>query len=552
MSSDVKTIWVNNLKKPASFETDFENKGANITRLVEDPEIKKRIEFDEISLPEEDHVPNLDRSYPVYTVLGSDYPIIRINDALIAKADIQSMTISSVGFIPTISLTLNFKSTEFINRHIPKDGDMISTYIQVNTKALNYLRNDFIVTSCSSSIKGSQYNKVHLEGKMFIPKMDSIQTAFGVIGTSKDVFKEIAKKYGLGFAYNDEDDTNDYMNWICCRQSIADFMQDVIRHTWKDGKDFYKVWIDFYYNICFVNMNKFLLSTESTEDQLDYTFRTLVTNFFETQLDYTTEETQKIIKIFSNEDSFRDSPFYIKKWSPVNNSNVISFNYGYKSDSYAFIHNQFVYENDSENCFNVSENFPNYDETKLNDHIILRGRGKWIEGQQPPDDLKRVNYDYVNEYVDANWCGVEYVMGEEDSRNDDNTQWSGNVHPNYPHAPYHNMINNKELDKMYIEIECPGLCLQVMRGEKIPVYIIYPTVVDSAINRATKNQDVDSKTNKFYSGFYIVDSISYTYKDRKDAFSNFSTHMVLKRREWPTPEPVQGEELYNNEGEDIM
>lgn len=547
--SDLKAIWVNNMKTPASYEKEYQNTSAKITRLVEDPEIKKRIEFDEISLQEDQHTTNLDRgSYPVYTVLGSDYPIIRINDAFIAKADIKSMTISSIGFVPTISLDLDLKTTEFVNRHIPKDGDMISTYVQVNTSALNYLRNDFIVTSCSSSIKNSQHHKVHLEGKMFIPRFDTIQGCFGVIGTAKDVFKEVAKTYGLGFAYNDEDDTNDYMNWICCKQTIPNFLQEVISHTWKDGKDFYKTWVDLYYNICFVNMNKFLLSTESTEEDLDYTFKTTVMNYFETQLDDVKNETKKVIKIFSNEGSFRDSPFFITSWRPINNSNIISFNYGYESDSFAFIHNQGIYENDPEDCFNVSQNIPNYDETKLDDHIIFRGRGRWEEGSQPDDDLRRVNYDFVNNYIDSTWCGVEYVMSEEDARHDDNTQWSGNVHPNYPHAPYHNMINNKELDKMYIEVEVAGLCLQVMRGEKIPVYLIYPTLLDSAINRSEKNEDVYSKTNKFYSGFYIVDSIEYRYKDIKGEFSNFTTRMVLKRREWPTPEPVQGEELYDETG----
>ena len=552
MSSDVKTIWVNNLKKPASYDTNFQNTSAKITRLVEDPAIKKRIEFDEISLQEDQHVPNLEASYPVYTVLGSDYPIIRINDALVAKADIGEMVVSSEGFVPTISLTLNFKTTEFMNRHMPKDGDMISTYMQVNTKALNYLRNDFIVTSCSSNIKkGKQSNTVFLEGKMFIPKIYSMQPTFAVIGTSKDVFKEVAKEYGLGFAYNDPEDTNDYMDWICCKQKLPDFLNDVISHSWKDGIDFYKTWIDLYYNVCFVNMNKFLLSSESTENDLDYTFRTIVTNFYETQKDKTTENPEKIIKIFSNEDSFKDSPFYIKNWKPINNSSDISLSYGYESDSFAFVHNQKVYEGDSENCFNVSQNVPNFDENKVNDHIILRGRGKWEEGKNPVDDLRRVNYDFVNQYITSTWCGVEYVMSEEDAKNKDNTQWAGNVHPNYPHAPYHNKINNMELNKMYIEIECPGLCLQVMRGEKIPVYIIYQTTMDAAINRAEKNQDVYSKTNKFYSGFYIVDSISYVYKNKKDAFSNYTTKMILKRREWPTPEPVQGEDLYDMTEESV-
>ena len=112
-------------------------------------------------------------------------------------------------------------------------------------------------------------------------------------------------------------------------------------------------------------------------------------------------------------------------------------------------------------------------------------------------------------------------------------------------------VTQKELDKMYIEIECPGLCLQVMRGEKVPVYLIYASVLDTTINNDPKNDDIVSKTNKFYSGWYIVDSIEYSYKIKGDSTEGYRTKLVLKRREWPTPEPViKDEQLYNEEDAD--
>ena len=45
--------------------------------------------------------------------------------------------------------------------------------------------------------------------------------------------------------------------------------------------------------------------------------------------------------------------------------------------------------------------------------------------------------------------------------------------------------------------------------------------------------------NRFYSGYYIVDSVEYTYKPPSgDNVSSYTTHFVLKRREWPTPEAI--------------
>ena len=549
--SDIKTVWTTNSKKPASYSTEIKNPKADIVRLIEDPGIKKRIEFDELSLPSEPYVRNMEGAEgtaPVSSYLGAGYPVIRINDAYIARDDIKSLSIESSGFIPTVSGVFEFKTTEFINRHLPKDGDILSLYIATNTTALNYLRNDFIITSCSSSVKNSQKNRVAISGKMFIPKIDSIQTAMGIIGTSKTVFREIAKMYGLGFAYNDSNDTNDFMNWICCKQSIPAFLQDVIQHSWKDGVDFYKTWIDLYYNVCFVNVNKFLLSGETSENSIDYTFMTNTRNFFETIKD-PEKDVQKIgLKLFSNNTSFINSPFFIDKWSPINNSSRISMSYGYESDSYVYIHNQKIYEEDPSTCFNISNNMPNYDPKKLDDHIILRGRGRWEEGKNPDDDRRRVNHDYTHTYIDSTWSGIEYTMNEDDKGKKDTKQWSGNVHPNYGHAPYHNRINNMELNKLYIEIECPGLCLQVMRGEKVPVWLFYSNQYDSALNNSDKNDDVASSTNKFYSGFYIVDEIEYKYKPSNDNNVGYRTRLVLKRREWPTPEPIlKDEELYEDE-----
>ena len=42
--------------------------------------------------------------------------------------------------------------------------------------------------------------------------------------------------------------------------------------------------------------------------------------------------------------------------------------------------------------------------------------------------------------------------------------------------------------------------------------------------------------NRMFSGYYIVDSLTYKYKKNvnKDGFSQFSTVMTLKRKEWPT------------------
>lgn len=535
-------VWNNALNTPASYSNSMKEVQSNLVRLVEDSEIKKNVQFDELSLIDQGQTLADGSGSKAEELMGSHYPIIRINDVVLSRQNLRRMTITSSGFVPTIDLTINSTNSLFVSRNMPKDGDIVSIFICTNTNALNYIRDDFIITSCSAISKNATDGafNINISGRLFIPGLDSLQNTFGVIGTSKEVMKEIARKFNIGFAYNDADDTNDFQNWICCNDSIESFVNTVTSHSWKDGTSFYNTWIDFYYNLCYVNVNKFLLSGENTEDELDYTFNSNTTIMNEViGTNHTTDYAKMMIKMFTNSPTFVKTPFHIIKWRPVNNSSSISLQTGYQIDAYTFVNNEHVYTESSDNCFDTTVNLPAYDENKLKSHIIFRGRSRWEEGQNPDTDKRRVNYDFVNTYIKPKWTGVEYRMDDEDSGNTNNNEWAGNVHKNYNHAPYHNQINNEELNKMYIEIECEGLCLQVLRGERVPVYLLHGNKIDNMIETADKINDEKSAVNRFYSGFYVVDSISYEYKlGTGGAYVDYKTRMILKRREWPTPEVI--------------
>ena len=212
----MSTVWNNISNEPASFVTVETGGQSNIVRLVEDPDVKKNIKFDELSIERASMESTGGFSIEHTNLVGSVYPIIRINDMEFGIKNIVKMVISSDSFLPTISLTLKFNSSDFVSTNMPKDGDIISTFIRTNTDALNFLRNDFIITSCDvSNFKGKGGNTVHLSGKLFIPGIDSAYSTFGIIGSSKTVCKEVAKKFNIGFAYNDEEDTADFQTWIC-------------------------------------------------------------------------------------------------------------------------------------------------------------------------------------------------------------------------------------------------------------------------------------------------------------------------------------------------
>ena len=536
------TVWNIDTTAPATYTENPYDNNSNLVRLIEDPKIKKDIRFDELSLSENGGTSTNGGSQ--LNTVGNDYPIIRINDMVLGKDDIQSMLISSKGFLPTIELSLKFANTALISKNMPKDGDMISVFVRTNTSAINYLRNDFIINHVDSNISSkSANNTVFLRGELFIEGFTSNNNTFGIIGTSKDVMKEIAKKFKMGFAYNDADDMDDLQNWLCCFSSPQVFIEDVTRHSWKNNMSFFKSWVDLYYNLCFVNVNKFLSSDENPEDEIDLTFfsSTVALNDLTSSNDKP-DDAKPFLKVFSNFDSFKGSSFYISKWHPVNRSNSLSS--GYSNIIHSFTHNQNVYIENKDNCEDTLIVNPVYDTSKLDSYIILRGRAKYDENANPDNEQARVNYSMQNTYINHIWSGVEYKMDKDENSSSNNT-WSGNVHHNYHNAAYQNEINDIELNKLYIEVVCDGLCLQVMRGERVPVFLKYNTPLDKNISPD------DPGFNRFYSGYYIVDSIEYKYNGKvKTGYSSFSTIMSLKRREWPTPEAIKSDSNDNPDSSD--
>lgn len=533
-------IFNNPTDRPASYIELDNNKTSNLVRLVEDPDVEKTIRFDEMSLSEDPQHYDVQGGDSRANEMGLMFPMIRINDVIVAKKNITSMTISMTDFFPTIKLNLIYEDSTFISKNPPKDGDMLSIFIRTNSDALQYLRDDFIITSCSATngANGNTSSRISLSGKLFIPGFDSQATTDGYTGSSRFVLKQLATAYGIGFSFNDYDDTNDFQTWIKCKESAEVFAKSVTLHAWKDEVSFFRTWIDLYYDLCFVNVNKFLLSDENNEE-VDITYATNVLNVYnQLTMDTSTGNAQMAPKILTNSSEFAGSPFYISRWSPKNMSTSVSMRTGYTTTTRTYLHNQNIINEDDADCFSSLEMIPAYDQTKVDSNILLRGRARYDEGNNPEHEQARVNYDFVNTYNRDLWVGVEYVLGDDDIHKDP-MNWSGNVHKNYINAPYQNTQNINELNKIYVEVECQGLCLQIMRGERIPVYLVHGNTYEAYKYNTFSENDSPSDVNRFYTGYYIVDSIEYKYSTLKEGeITPYKTIFILKRREWPTPEAI--------------
>lgn len=499
-------------------------KKVDICRIYVDESIEKKIVLDELSAEKVSDAKANDEEYSNKNILGTEFPMIRIGEFLPTPSQISKLKIDNFDKIPSILLKLSLLTDSFRSKNMPKDGDIISVYIATKTETIAPIRADFIITSVIQ--KNTKVGiDVTLSGNMFIPGFDADST-FGTTGTSKEAFIDAAKHFGLGFATDDSDNTNDNQTWICYNMPCVDYLNNVISHTWKDETSFYDWWIDEHYNINFINVNKMLLT--NTKD-IDITANSISANGdYDVPVDNSQKNTKATNKVFSNAQEYAKGVFFVTNWNVTNNSSQISLDNGVEINSNEFMHNDNVYSNNDNPILSLS-NVPSYDPNKTDEYIILRGRAEYNKSTAPEKSQARANYNFKDIYVKHPWCGISYIMNDDDSETNDSNKWSGNINKNYTRAVFHNHINLVELDKMFIDIEVNGLCTQVMRGEVVPLGL----KKSESLQTVTNNSNQTGRSDKFFSGFYYVQGMSYEYTNGKDA--KFKTKLRLTRREWPIP-----------------
>ena len=491
---------------------------------------EKTIQLDELSIRGEKTKSN----QRAEDSISLEFPLIKINNYTLNKTEISSVTIDSTNFLPTITLNVLFGNQEFLAREMPKDGDIISIAIRNRSDLLKIIRNDYVITGVHVLPNTTQRKSpvsMTFFGELFVPGLKSQKNDFSYVGTSFGALMDFAKRYGLGFATN-EDDTDDRQIWLKANTTGDIYVNNVISRAWKDDSSFYSAWIDVYYNLNFVNVNKQLMSAESQVD-----IAVLLDNL---DKNYTygaktgEEDTNLTVKVFSNFTQALNTSFYIKSWRPLNRSSAITFQIGTKMTCEMFEHTANVYINpDTSKYWDIPVE-PTYDRDKAKKMMLLRGRATYVRDKDNPD-LERANYPFVDLYEKFPWLGIQYTIT---NSNEDNKQWDGNHHKHYQLARVKNLINNKELDKLNLHIEVIGNNFNIIRGDKLPVGLIRTDVIEN--KKINPDNKIQEALDLLYSGWYYVKGFKlyWSSKNWGTIQSNFIQEFILTRREWPAPIPV--------------
>jgi len=491
---------------------------------------KSVIELDELSLKADDTL----NSEKIENLGSIRHPVIKINEYIISGTEIDSMVIDCTEFLPKITLQCTFVHQKFISQEMPKDGDIISVAIRNKSNILKSLRNDYVITAVVSQQNTTEVagpSTLTFFGVLFIPWISSSKFNISYEGTSFEALKDLAEKTGLGFATN-ESNTDDKQIWISGYNTLGEYAKETAQQAWKDESSFYNVWVDIYYNLNFVNLNKQLLSSENEVDlaawinniDTDYTFKS------------NPDIAKDTAKVLSNYDGYKATSFYINYWKPHNRSTNVTYQVGTKINCHLFEHNENLFGDENSTKYWKIPMEPTYDPEKVDKYILLRGRATQ-DINSKGNDLARANYSYPDIYVKNPWMGVQYTISNPE---DNSSQWDGNHHKNYLRAKLQNVINKKELEKLNVEVSVTGMNLNLIKGDKIPIALIQKDRMENAIlNKESAGLDV---LDQFYSGWYLIKGfvIKWNNDNINSMMSNFTQTFILTRREWPPPVAVDG------------
>lgn len=449
-------------------------------------------------------------TYKSFESRSVDYPYLSINKYTFSREEILKCEIDCTNHIPRIYLKLILTASgEFLSRSFPKDGDLVSFYIRGRDDLFKPIRNDYLITSVTSNSSNSSVEGrgmiINIEGELNIPGLYD-ENIYSIDGTSFDTMKFIAQRLGLGFATN-ETDTDDKMIWINPNVTSLEFMKDIVSAAWKDEYSFFTFFIDVYYNLNFINVNK--LISYNADVLLALGENTISSGF------YGDDKVSKGLaeKCFVNHPNQNQTNFFIKHYKPINNSSKIAKNHGYATNSIFYDHNEKRYWQLQAKSIIT--------EGSGNERIILRGRA----GDDSYNNQQKFRYD-----------GIQY------------NNPSGNLHNHFYYARAHNLMNNIEMDKLNVEIELNKFNLNIYRYENIPV-VLFITNDIKRIQQSNLNADpgipfqnnedaVPIALDRFYTGYYLIKGMKIKYcpsGDENITDSGINETLILTRREWPAP-----------------
>lgn len=225
--------------------------------------------------------------------------------------------------------------------------------------------------------------------------------------TSFMALQKISKDIGLGFTTN-IDNTDDEMTWLNTGQREIDFINTIVETSYKSDETFLLYYIDYYYNLCYVDLEKEL--NRNIKEELG------VGNIGIEEV-VKLDNQEKVSRLFlTNDYSMKNSNTFFEEYKVINNSTQVSIQEGYltKVKFYDELSKDFlIFDVDSitsQGDKSIIMKGPAQDETFFKDNTQLVYTGKLDS-----DNMHRnYHYSYVQNnrnITELQKIAIEIVMG---------------------------------------------------------------------------------------------------------------------------------------------
>lgn len=413
-------------------------------------------------------------------------PLIRINQYEVNPENLVTFKLKNTGFYPTLKVVFKDNDTSFMARFFPKDGDLLQLYIrsQGDETTFKPIRIDFTIIDIYPVSGGDgRITRFAVEGRMFVPDLFTERVEYHT-NTSWNALLEIADNLGLGYASNVED-TADEMTWINPNDTVDKYIQDIVANSYFDDDHFFTAYIDPYYYLTFIDVNKLFVQDPEMDESQGFTRNSM------DSYDIGSGEVNDFPYFLTNDVKFEGSANYMAKHQMVNESGLITKNNGYKR--YAQFWDQTDRTFISEFVDPLVEEVPD---------MIPATKGRIINGEPEGPLDNQVRFKYLG-------------------------QQSENVHDQFMYSVVLNYQNLTEINKMGMVVELDTVNPAMLRYSRIYCRVYeYAEPVKQQLNAATEddrqppsdavkrdpasNVEVNNGIlNEFLSGFYVINGIEW-------------------------------------------
>jgi len=379
-------------------------------------------------------------------------PLVYYNELQVGQSDLIYFQLYLKENIPQVKVTFNDATGVIGQTGFPIDNTKIKIFINSRADETKTIFIQFKIIN----IKKESGSTFTLKGAIDLDDLFTINYESFPKSSSIEVLQKVAKQLGLGFNSN-INVTNDKMNWLNYGRKVYQFLKYVANNGYISDNDFCSYYIDYYYNLNYINIQKELLR-DAENDEL------IQDNFLPEAVIDVKQPPIKTIAQLTTDKAFNKSNLYIESYTILNNSTSISIQEGY-------LKQVFYYDNQKKEKL-IFELDTLTDNTNSKNLITLKSPGELGK------DFYKSNF--TQEYI-----------GKLDV---------DNIHANYGYADFLNNRNLQELEKITVvaNLPLPNFSLYVFQKIKV----VFVNLTQNAFNFIL---------NERLTGYYLITNIKFEY-----------------------------------------